>query len=451
MADNQQSTILSEQELALLMSEQELNQQGAFPLYSVIDVGREFRYQLVKEITNLILHLETCPPGSAVILSEAIESSNLSSPLLAIIQERLDIKVFWLGKLPSMEIDIPIFIHCANKQQLIDSVQRWQNSNTKLFNNWLHNFQIGILTDKPQQALVTQLQTITKLKSYEISSITQSINSCQLLLIDLNSFQLPLVATLRTLQEQGKTPFLLLYGEMADNLSYALYKLANHLGYSIIAALTYTPNIEQCQQLLFSLFSKTYLKPWLTEEHNQLQAKTLHNINNHNIESTLIPHGMSQQQIQSLTSTVFPGIILNIKSINDWFPSGITQKQFLKLTKQLGYKAREISFYIEQPQTIQYNSPIFYLITMARLNKLRIYWFVKEQHGFSIDMLMFLPISDIILNKQLTRQLLEQPSDELLDFLQEAKQQQIRICANIKFNKVNASALALYGVEMLLN
>lgn len=451
MPIKQQSALLSQQELKLLVSEESAtNSANIFPIYSSVRLGTEWDYIYCDQLSSLVLWLETSPSGVVLILASSMEQEHEATELLSILKERADIKIFWLGELPSMEFDLPVFTHCVNRSQLKSYLQQWLDDTKRLFKNWQKQYQIGFITDNYKQPLISQLKKHSRLEILRVDQHWEKTLPNKLLVIDLNSKQLLLVNILRRLQQTSNLPFLLLYGDIPKNLSHAIFNLAKHLGFSVVACLTKTPSLQQCQQILLSVFRKTYLKPWLTEERNIQQAQTLIEVNSHKVDCTIFPYGMSKKQIRELNIPQSLCKVINTKSLRDWFPSGINQQQFFQLADDLGIKAHQLGFCIDDPQAIQYNSPIFYLLTMARLNNLRIFWHVQQEQSFSLDMLMFLPISDLLLNKALSKQLLEQPSNELLAFLEEAKQQDIQLSATIKNNKVSSSVLSIYGIQSLL-
>ncbi|WP_413693332.1 hypothetical protein [Psychromonas sp. KJ10-2] len=456
MFNSQQSSILSEQELHLLLSSEQTGYKGIFPLYSLNAEDNFDVTQQISDLSALTLQLNSSPLGSAVILNNSIESHSQCDSLIQLLKEREDLKIFWLGELPSMAIDLPTFDYCQSRLQLQQAVKEWQKNSLTLFNHWLKHYKTGLISAHPHVTQPEQLQGLENLYVYTAKQSLTNIDDLQLLIIDLNTPDLRLMEVLNNLINLKQRPFLMLFGEMQANLSHALYDLTNSLGFPILASLSHVPNTQQSRQILIRLFSKIYLKHLIQQQNTDITALPLFLINHdtgqthHQPAALFCPYGMSQQQISSIPLNRNANKIVHVKSIFDWFPDGVNYDRALLLAERLSGGNNQIDLYINSPQSIAKPSPFFSLIVMARLNNSKVYWFIEEAQMLSMDMLMSLPISDIIFSKALALQLFDSPSQYLLDFIQAAQQQTIRLGASIEFNKVSIDALSLHGIEFIL-
>jgi hypothetical protein len=465
MVKRQQSALLSEQELQLLLNDEQTQNETVFPLYSISGTPSfvDIDYQVVTDVETLTLLLSTCPLGSGVILTEIIEQSPHCHALLQLLKERADIEIFWLGDLPSMAIDLPHFDYCEYNERLIESIQYWKSSTHHLFEHWLNHYRVGLICKMPHCLQVEQLNGLNNLTFYDAQQSLHGISNLQLLIINLNTPDLQLMDVLNNLISLNQRPFLLLYGDIQANLSHALYDLANSLGFPVLASLQTVPTTQQSRHILVTLFSKIYLKHLVQKQIENLSAQPLflvnnindsnniHPINEKEVESIFYPYGLNKKQILNLNSASHIRKIINVQSIFDWFPDGFNREQANTLIDELGCGDSYIDFYLKHPQSIVKPSSMFSLIVMARLNQSRVYWLVEEAQNFSIDMLMFLPISGIILSKALATELLDQPSQYLLDFIEEARQQNIKLGTAMEYNSVSVNALSLYGIEFILD
>ncbi|MGJ8580958.1 MAG: hypothetical protein ACSHWR_01450 [Psychromonas sp.] len=457
MFNSQQSSILSEQELQLLLSSDETDYQGIFPLYALINVADIEIKQHIPDLSSLTLQLSSSPLGSAVILNNSIESHAQCHSLIQLLHDREDLTIFWLGELPSMAIDLPTFDYCQSLQQLKDVVFDWQNNSLSLFNRWLMSYKTGLICETPSTTPPPQLQGLHNLYFYNAKESLTDLHDLQLLIIDLNTPNLRLMEVLNNLINLKQRPFLLLFGDMQANLSHALYDLTNSLGFPILASLSHTPNAQQSHQILVSLFSKIYLKHLIQQQRTDISARALYTIElstgkiNNIPKAMFCPYGMSQQQISSIDLDEHANKIVNVKSIFDWFPDGVNYDRALLLVERLGGGKNQIDLYLTDPQSIVKPSPFFSLIVMGRLNNSKVYWFIEDSQSLSIDMLMSLPISDIILSKTLALQLFDTPSQYLLDFIDAAQQQTICLGACMEFNNISIHALSLHGIEFILD
>lgn len=459
MLKGQQSALLSEQELQLLLNDKQTQEKSVFPLYSMSEnpIFVDINYHTIPDVDTLTLLLSTCPLGSGVILTELIEQSPHCHSLLQLLKERADIHIFWLGELPSMAIDLPHFDYCQEDEKLIESVEYWKIFSNRLFGDWLNSYRVGLICETPYCLQAEQLNGLNNITFYNTQQSLNDMGNLQLLIINLNTPQLRLMEVLNNLISLNQHPFLLLYGDIQANLSHALYDLTNSLGFPVLASLRRTPTTQQFRHILITLFSKIYLKHLVQKQIENLSEQPLfvldniNGINEKEIESIFCPYGLNKNQILNLKSAANVRKIINVQSIFDWFPDGFNRDHALILINELGCSDGQIDLYLKHPQSIVKPSSMFSLIVMARLNRSRVYWLVEEAQDFSIDMLMFLPISDIILSKALATELLDKPSQYLLDFIEEARQQNIRLGIAMEYNSVSVNALSLYGIEFIID
>jgi len=452
MPNNQHSSVLNEQELQLLVSAEKPKYSTLFPLYSMVEYRTfvELNCNTIIDIAAIVLQLSASPLGSGVILTNAIEASVHSERLLKVLKKRADIKVFWVGSLPSMAFDLPSFTYCHSHEQLEIRVKSWESNNLILFNAWQRSYKVGIITELNSTSEPLVLNHLSSIKTYNAHQAIQDIKDLQLLIINLNTPKLRLVEILNNLSADNQTPFLFLYGDMQANLSHAIYNLVNNLGFSILASFNSEPSPTQSKKILVTLFSKIYLKHWINTPAVNLSAKAIYNLYTNKVESLFYPYGLNQEQIINIPCPTSTRKIVNIQSVFDWYPDGIKRDDVSDLIKLLGCEPDTFDLYINNPHQISVTSPIFTFLVMARLNKFKVYWTVDNEKDFSIDILMYLPISDVILSQSLANQLLNQPSLGLLDFLEEIQSQKIRLCATMEHNPASINALSLYGVEVLL-
>lgn len=452
MPKNQHSTILSEQELQLLSCVEQPQHDAIFPLHSITETDQfiDIECKQIDTVEALSLLLSASPLGSGVILTECIEYSPHLNSLLSLLKQRLDIHIFWFGELPSMDIDLCFFDYCQDMRHLKDRIKHWEKNNLSMYSAWLSAYRVGIISEFEFAEKPVPLDELNDIKIYNAQQATNNIKNLQLLIIDLNTPKLRLIEILKSLIKSNESPFLLLYGDIKNNLTHAVYTLVNNLGFSILACLNHTPTAHQYKHILVALFSKIYLKHWVNDHIDNLAAQAIYNLSSHDVEFIFCPYGMSQKQITKINCPYKTTKIIHIQSVFDWFPDRLNRDDAPKLVLSIGCAPNSIDFYITQPQNISQTSPSFTLMVMARLNNTRVYWLVEDEQDFSLDMLMFLPISDLIITKDLADQLLDQPSENLLNFLEEAKQQHIRLGAVMEHNSVSVNALSLYGIDFLL-
>ena len=449
---NQHSSILSEEELDLLSGVEEPQHNAIFPLHSFgkIDPFIDFECKTIQCVEELSLLLSASPLGSGVILTEPIQHSAHIDALLTLLKQRPDIHVFWFGELPSMDVELCFFVYCKDLSHLKAQIEHWKESNISMYSTWLSNYRVGIISEFEFTEKPVPLNELNDIKIYNAQQATSDIKNLQLLIIDLNTPSLRLIEILKRLIESDEVPFLLLYGDIQSNLTHAIHTLVNTLGFSILVCLSHTPTASQYKHILVALFSKIYLKHCINNQTDTIAAQAIYPLGSNNVESIFCPYGMNQKQITKVNCAYQTRKIVHVQSVFDWFPDRIKQAEAPKLAVSVGCAPNSIDFYITQPQNISKNSASFTLLVMARLNNTRVYWLVEGEQDFSFDMLMFLPISDLIITKDLADQLLVQPSENLLNFLAEAKQQNIRLGAVMEHNNASISALSLYGIDFLL-
>lgn len=451
MFQNQQSSVLNESELALLISADKPQHSTLFPLYSMSKRHSTIKScKVTSDIAAIILQLSASPLGSAVIITEDIETSEHCNSLLKCLKNRADITVFCVGKLPSMSFDLVAFIYCSHHAVLEDKINLWENRNIALLSQWKKTYRVGIINDTDVSPHPMQFSHLSNVQIYNAQQAVNDIVDLQLLIINLNTPGLRLIEMLQNLTAKSEKPFLLLYGDMQTNLSHAVYNLVNHRGFSILASFDQLPTVTQSEKILVTLFSKIYLKHWINAPAINLSAKGIYHVESNRVESVFFPYGLNKQQIVETQCPFKSRKIINVQSIFDWFPDGLKREDIDELITELGSDRTSFDLSLSQPQKIKINSQHFTLIVMARLNNFRIYWTIEDEKDFSIDMLMFLPISDVILSSSISNQLIDQPSLALLDFLQAAQSQHIQITAEMTQNTATVNALSLYGIETLL-
>lgn len=452
-----QSSILSDQELQLLVSDLNENQQTNYKIYSYRYHGSLTNCQLLlsDSIEQLILMLSASPRGSAVLLPENVESEVLLNKLLALLFIRADIYVFWLGKLPSMETNLTDFIHCQDESLLKHNITLWQNYIQRSHREWLAHYSVAFITESEKNKTHHQqvLSTIglEHVDFYNAQTALTKITTQKLLIIDIDVFELRIVDILKRLSNQEKFPIVIIYGQQPDNVCRASYAMIESLGFPILASLSSIPNDAQWHKLFSSLFAKVYLKLWVHEEHLITGAYPIYALETQSIVSYFCMYGMTQKQIFSLTKTNSIRHIINLKSLKDWFPDGIKKEVRTQLAQALNCDKYHIDICVQEPENIQMNSVIFATLVLARLSKARIYWFIENERNLSADIIKNYPISDIILSESISHMLLTEPSKSLLDFLEQAQQQQVNLIATLQPNKSSCDALALYGIEYVLN
>jgi len=453
----QQSSILSEQELQLLASHSNTSQASTFKAYSY-----QYRTPLANcqlnpsdSIEQLILMLGASPRGVAVVLPDTIESEPTLNKLLKLLTRRADIRVFWLGQLPSMETNLSAFVHCINEKRLQYNVELWQGYITRTFAEWLAKYPVAFITEDEDKTSEHQ-DALTAIGLQQVEYFTAQaaltdINDQKLLIIDISTFELRLVDILNRLSNLDRFPIIIIYGQLPENVCRSTYTLIEHFGFPILASLTVIPDRAQWRKLFSSLFSRVYLKHWVNEETIKTGAYPLYNLDTQMVSSYFCLYGMSKEQISTLPKPIDMRHVINARSLQEWFPDGIKREMRKQLAADLSCDIYHIDLCIDHPERIQRTSIFFTALVMARLSKSKIYWLVENEHNLLTDILKNFPISEVILSERLSHQLLTDPSEVLLAFLAQAQAQQINIIASLQQNRSTNEALALYGIETVLN
>lgn len=452
----QQSSILTDQELQLLASPSYRPQASNFSVYTCqlpLELDNCCVY-LSDTLEQLILMLSASSRGSALVLPDSIESPLLEQ-LFELLNRREDIQLFWVGKMPGMELNLPAFEYCLDKASLLSSLSSWQQRMAYVFKQWLETYRIAFIRDRQANKSNPQPQLekmgVQKIEYFDGLSDFSDFNNKQLLIIDLSVKGLRFVDILNKLAGREQFPILLLFGKLPENLCRAIYTLAKNGGFPILACLPSVPDEQQWQQLLMSLFSKVYLKHWITKVPVKKWAYGIYNLENQHLESYFCVHGMSKKQIAALPDRKNVRKIVSASSLVDWFPDSIRREIRNELATTLNCNFNQIDICIEHADKIQTTSVLFAALVMARLAHFRIYWFVHNELQLSTDLLKHFPISDLIFSEPLSYQLLGTPSDELLSFIEQAKIQGIRLGATLQQNQATNYALSLYGIEFVLN
>jgi len=454
---NQQSSILSEQELQLLASCSTESQRTIFTVYSYqyrVAVA-ECRLSLSSSIEQLILMLSASPHGVAVLLVDGIEHEPALGKLVSLLTHRADIRVFWLGQLPSMETNLPVFIHCVDESRLQINMLKWKNYITHTFAEWLSYYPVAFITENEDKKKGHQKDLssigLKNVKYFTAHSALTKLSEQKLLIIDIDTFGLRLIDVLTHLVHNEQFPIIIIYGQLPDNVCRAIYTLIETKGFSILASLNAIPNQMQWKKLFSSLFSKVYLKLWINEDRVKTGAYPIYDLTTESVTSYFCSHGMAKKQIASLAKSQVIRRIVNAQSLQDWFSEGIKREMREKLANDLGCHPYSIDICIEHPENIQPTSMLFSLLVMARLSRAKIYWIIETEHNLLTDMLKNFPISNIILSESLSHILITAPSNTLLYFLEQAHTQEVEITATLQPTQSSTEALMLYGIQSVLN
>ncbi|WP_019615144.1 hypothetical protein [Psychromonas ossibalaenae] len=453
----QQGSILTEQELAFLATQSVQKKNNNVAVYS-FQLTLEFDNYSVypsENLEELILMITASPRGIALILPDHIESEPLLDKLLKLLKIRADIHVFWVGRMPSMDIDLSTFEYCSSLKQLTVNLDRWQLHVAHIFKQWLEMYRVAFIADNPiqkkkHQAAFSEIG-LQHVEYFDNKNAQKKINNQQLLIIDLTVNELHLIDILTQLSARNEFPIVLLFGKLPANVCRAAYQLTKNYGFTILASLTCVPDQKQWSQLLESLFSKVYLKHWINEEPVKTGAYGLYNLERQTLNSYFCLFGMSKNQIAALPEKQDSRKIISARSLQDWFPDGIKRDLKNELAAGLNTSLEEIDLCIEYPEKIQTSSVFFASLVMARLSSIRIYWLVHDETQLSIDVLNNFPVSDLILSEKLSHQLLGNPSDELLGFIDQAKKQEVSLCATLQQNQTTKDAMSMYGIEFVLD
>jgi len=462
----QQSSILSEQELHLLASQTSLpthttpHQYNSFHVYSyqqhinLIDST----LQVADSVDQLIIMLRASPRGIAVILPCKIQSAQPDSrfvDLLDLLSHRADMRVFWLGPLPSMETDLVTFIHCQDEFQLQQQLTQWKRYLKHLFSDWLKTYRVAFICEDKQQ----KAQHKADLKCIGLDNIdyfsaqtalTASIKQ-PLLIIDLETAELHLLNILKQLNNTECFPIVLIYGRLPENVCYAAYTFIENSGFNMLTSLSEIPDKAQWQVLLSALFSKVYLQHWVSEDRAKVNAYKLYDLEAQSVVSYFCAHGISKKQIQALPKTKDIRHIIHANSLNDWFPMGVKREIRLQLADELDCQPYHLDICIEEPENILRTSAFFAGLVMARLKKTKVYWRIEDENSLFADALKVFPISDVILSESLSHQLITETPAVLAAFIKQAQLAHINIIASLPPSHHTREALAWYGIDLVLS
>jgi hypothetical protein len=454
---NQQSSILSEQELQLLAFDSNQPQQTIFTVYSYQynQAIPECRINSSNSLEQLILMLTASPHGVAVLLADDIELEPGLAKLISLLTHRADIRVFWLGALPSMDTNLPDFIHCIDEWHLVTNVLQWKNYITRTFSEWLAHYSVAFITEGEKKKIKHQQHLssigLRHVEYFTAQAALSKLKNQKLLIIDIDVFGLRLIEILKGLAHNGQFPIIIIYGQRPNNVCRATYTLIENKGFPILASLSEIPNKAQWHKLLFSLFSKVYLKLWVNEEQVERGSYPIYNLLTESVSSYFFSYGIRKKQIAKLQKTGEIRHIINVRSLQDWFSNGIKREMRSELARDLNCEQYSIDICIEYPENIQQTSILFSILVMARLSNAKIYWLVENEHSLLTGLLINFPISDVILSESLSHMLITDPSDVLLDFLEQAQKQQVQLIATLQPSRSTNEALALYGIESVLN
>ena len=454
--DKQQSSILTEQELQLLASQFAKPQNFNFAVYSY-HIPLEFDNYLVYQadtIEELLLMLSASSRGSALVLPDSIESHPLLEKLLELLKFRADIQIFWVGQMPSMELDIPPFEYCFYLAHLLHNLNHWRQHVEYIFNQWLQEYRVAFITENrlatnKQQSIFASIG-LQQVEYFDASSSPSAIDNKQLLIIDLTVDGLHFVDLLNHLARREVFPILIFFGELPANLCRSAYNLAQNKGFSILACLSSAPDKKKWQRLLHSLYSKIYLQHWITPSPVKKMAFDIYNIESQNRDGYFCLYGISKNQIAQLSERKKVRKIISVQSLFDWFPRGIRREMRGELARELNCEFKRIGIYIKEPAKIRTTSLLYANLLMAGLARLRVYWVIDDETQLSSDILKNFPISDIILSQTISHQLLGEPSEELLHFIKQARKQKICLGVTLQQNQAANDAMALYGIEFII-
>ncbi|PKF62170.1 hypothetical protein CW745_07170 [Psychromonas sp. psych-6C06] len=454
----QQSSILSEQELQLLASYSRKNNYSRCKVYSYKNTYRSItnELQVANNIEQLIFMLRSSPRGIALIVPDSIESEPASDieELVTLLTHRADIRVLWLGSLPSMETNISSFVHCSDEENLKENITEWKQSLKRLFEKWLSDYSVVLVSSDNKKSIhQTAFNNIglDNVHYLDADTLSASLGKPKLLIIDLQTEGLHLVNELNELTNNDWFPIIITFGELPANVCYATYTLIENSGFPVLATLNNIPDKSQWEQLFLSLFSRVYLKHWVSESPTSAGAYKLYHLEKSVIESYFCVHGMNKTQISALPKSDNIRYIIHAKSVQDWFPDGVQREIRFKLADELGCDANHLDICIEHPERILRTSIFFSGLVMARLINTKVYWWIHSERELLTDILKNFPVSDVILSESLSHQLIRGPSELLLDFLEQAQQQQINMIASLSPSNSTAEALALYGITAVIS
>jgi hypothetical protein len=458
-AREQQSSILSEQELHLLASQPYQKVQSPFRIYSYKHKAKfnENPLYIAYSIEQLIFMLDTSPLGVVLVLPDSIESESVLelNKLIALLTQRNDILVFWLGRMPSMDTDIPAFIHCTDEHLLHQNIDTWHGRIKYLFNDWLAQYPVAFVTnnDLRKERHQADLKEIGLLNTsyFDATSSLTSIIKPKLLIIDLETSNFHLINTLKQLSNREVFPIIIIYGQRPKNIFHAVYSLVENSGFPVLASLNEIPNKEKWEQLFSSLFSKVYLKPWANEAIEEVTAYNLYHLESNAILAHFCVSGITLKQVSALPKMATAHYIITAQSIRDWFPDSIQSDIHTSLANKLQCDPSQLDLCIEHPEKILPTSLFFSTLVMARLAHTKVYWKVKNESHLLSEFIKKFPISDIILSESLSLSLLNEASELLLEFIEQAQLHQVNVIASLAPSSKAKEALSLYGIESVIS
>jgi len=461
----QQSSILSEQELHLLASHATPQQANRFRVYSYLHsdlhdinfVGSTLH--IAYSIEQLIVMLRTSPRGIAVILPSTIQASaepkQCFTELVSLLAQRADIGVFWLGPPSSIETNLVTVTHCADVTQLQQQVNQWKCYIENLFSDWLETYSVSFICADQQQRKQHQgaLNAIGLSKISYLTAQAALITPIKqaLLIIDLETPDLHLINLLKQLSNAQHFPIILAYGRLPENVCHATYTFIENSGFPMLASLGEVPDKAQWQTLLSALFCKVYLQHWGNEVRPEVNTYKLYELDTLSVVSYFCAPGISKNQIQVLPKTDNIRHIIHAQSLNDWFPEGVKREMRLQLASELNCAPYQLDVCIEDPEKILRTSAFFAGLVMARLAKTKVYWRIEDENNLLTDVLKNFPISDIILSESLSHHLITESSERLRDFIEQAQLAQVNIVASLPPSNHSKEALAWYGIDLVLS
>jgi hypothetical protein len=334
---------------------------------------------------------------------------------------------------------------------LLHSLNNWQQHVEYIFNDWLQQYRVACITEnKTNNDKMLSNIGLQKINYFDESITAAEINNEQLLIIDLTVNHLCLVNLLDNLAASKKLPILILFGELPENLCQTAYNLSKNKGFSILTCLSFTPDEKQWQRLLHTLYAKIYLDNWIPPSITKM-SYAIYNIEQQQLDSYFCLYGITKKQIATLNKQQKIAKVISAKSLLDWLPVGIQSAAYNKLASELNCEFKQIGIYIEEPEKIKTTSKLYATLLMAGLSRLRIYWLIDNETQLSNDIIKNFPISDIIFSEIISNQLLGDPSNELLNFISQAKQQKINFAATLRQNQTVNDAMSLYGIEFIRN
>lgn len=458
----QQSSILSEQELHLLASHPQQALQSHFRVYSYQTQPHlaDCEMHVAHSIEQLMFMLSASPLGIALILPDNIvaedepQSQHHLSALLTLLHHRADIRVFLFGRRAPLQNKLSSYVHCHNDHALQQKIAHWKDYVSNLFTGWIKQYRVTLISeDKPHKQHVQDFEHIGLNDICYLDGQTplSALSNPQLLIIDLETPSLHLVNILKQLTNNEWFPIIVIYGRLPANVCQAAYTFIENSGFHILASITDIPDNTQWRSLFSSLFSKLYLRHWVREETNKVNAYKLYDLATQQVISYFCSPGMSKAQIAALPKGETLRHIIHINSLKGWFPDGGKRNVRMKLAAEMHCEPFSLDVCVHAPQKIARTSSFFSALLMARLEKTKVYWHLTEEQYLLTEILKTFPISDVILGESLSHQLITMPSAALLNFIEQAQLEQVNIVASLAPSMRARESLALYGIESVLS